>query len=77
MNSAEHQRAPRPQRLMGRLLGSVLVATLMPVVSASAQTTSNPIVLENQQPGSGGLGLVEAWRRCDRTDQGVRHRRPA
>src|SRR5882672_8420530 len=42
------QRALRYARLMGALL-SLLLVTLTP---ASTQTVDNPIVLENQQPGS-------------------------
>src|SRR5258708_14145671 len=48
MNVAEIDRPPRYRRVIGTLL-LLLVAAITP---ASSQTT-NPIVIENQQPGSG------------------------
>jgi hypothetical protein len=50
MNFAELERAPRHRRMMGALLCLLLATALTP---ASPLAVDNPIVLENQQPGSG------------------------
>src|SRR5438093_11585704 len=50
MTFAEIGRAPRRRRLMGTLLSLLLLVVLTP---ASPLAVDNPIVLENQQPGSG------------------------
>ena len=49
MTFVEHQRAPRRVRMIGALLGVFLIFVLT-LVSPGA--VDNPIVLENQQPGS-------------------------
>ena len=49
MTFAELGRAPHHRRLTGRLLSFLLLVVLTP---ASPLAVDNPIVLENQQPGS-------------------------
>ena len=51
MNFAELERAPRHRRMMGAL--RLLPARRRADASASPLAVDNPIVLENQQPGSG------------------------
>src|SRR5438128_178515 len=53
MNVAELQRAPRTHRLTALFLSWLALVVLVPA-SRSTQAADNPIVLENQQPGSNG-----------------------
>ena len=50
MNLADPQRPSQYRRMMGTLLAFLLVVMLSP---ASPLAVDNPIVVENQQPGSG------------------------
>src|SRR5438067_654664 len=50
MNFAELERTPHKRRVTAALLGLLLVVALTP---ASPLAVDNPIVIENQQPGSG------------------------
>ena len=56
MNRVELLRTLRRVRMNGRLLGGLLALTLIAVVAAmvSPLAADNPVVLENQQPGSDG-----------------------
>ena len=53
MNAATFQHAQRTYRLAGLVLSLIALITLLPA-STSTQAPDNPIVLENQQPGSSG-----------------------
>ena len=53
MKVAELQRAPRTHRLTALFLSWLALVVLVPA-SRSTQAADNPIVLENQQPGSNG-----------------------
>src|ERR1700681_2123624 len=50
MNVPKLERVPQKRRMTGALLSLLLVVALTP---ASPLAVDNPIVLENQQPGSG------------------------
>ena len=51
MNVAQFQRALHTYRLAGLLLAVLALVMILPA-STSTQAADNPIVLENQQPGS-------------------------
>src|SRR5882762_5286247 len=53
MNAAEFRREAHTYRLMGLCLSLLALLTLLPARVAT-QGSDNPIVLENQQPGSSG-----------------------
>src|SRR5436190_23693278 len=62
MKAAEPKPGPCQNAMLRRLLSVILVVILIPIVigrsarfvSVQAAATDNPIVVENQQPGSNG-----------------------
>ena len=65
-----------PQAMLRRLISSALAIGLLVVMAthdaAMQAPGDNPIVLENQQPGSGDWVWSKLARRCDRADQRIR-----